>query len=69
MKKFGESVDRVYRDMEEAGLPEPVYRQAELMLYETLKNKNRRKEHVSCMVSTHDEKNFPFDVAALNGKR
>ena len=40
VKEFGEGVDRVYRDMEEAGLPEPVYRQSDFMLYATLKNKN-----------------------------
>ena len=38
--KLGEGVDRVYRDMEEDSLPEPVYRQSEFMLYATLKNKN-----------------------------
>ena len=40
VKEFGEGVDRVYRDMAEAGLPEPEYRQSEFMLYATLKNKN-----------------------------
>ena len=40
VKEFGEGVDRVYRDMEEDSLPEPVYRQSEFMLYATLKNKN-----------------------------
>ena len=47
VKEFGEGVDRIYRDMEEAGLPEPVYRQSEFMLYATLKNKNWRKEEAS----------------------
>ena len=54
MKEFGEGVDRVYRDMEEAGLPEPVYRQSEFMLYATLKNKNWGKEDTSWVVTTHD---------------
>lgn len=58
MKEFGESVDHVYRDMKEAGLPEPVYRQSKFMLYVTLKNKNWGKEHVSWMVTIHDEKNL-----------
>ena len=40
VKEYGEGVDRIYRDMEEAGLPEPVYRQSDFMLYATLKNKN-----------------------------
>ena len=52
---LGEGVDRVYRDMEEAGLPEPVYRQSEFMLYATLKNKNWGKEDASWIPSVHDE--------------
>ena len=44
LKEFGEGVDRVYRDMAAAGLPEPEYRQSEFMLYATLKNKNWGKE-------------------------
>ena len=40
VKEYGEGVDRVYRDMEAAGLPEPVYRQSDFMLYATLRNKN-----------------------------
>lgn len=47
-------MDRVYRDMEEAGLPEPVYRQSEFMLYATLKNKNWGKEDASWIPSVHD---------------
>ena len=54
VKEFGEGVDRVYRDMEEAGLPEPVYRQSEFMLYATLKNKNWGKEDTSWVATTHD---------------
>lgn len=45
VKEFGEGVDRVYRDMAAAGLPEPEYRQSEFMLYATLKNKNWGKEY------------------------
>ncbi len=45
VKEFGEGVDRVYRDMATAGLPEPEYRQSEFMLYATLKNKNWGKEN------------------------
>ena len=39
VKEFGEGVDRIYRDMQDAGLPEPEYKQSEFMLYATLKNK------------------------------
>ena len=45
VKEFGEGVDRVYRDMAAAGLPEPEYSQSEFMLYATLKNKNWGKEN------------------------
>lgn len=45
VKEFGEGVDRVYRDMAAAGLPEPEYRQSEFMLYATLKNNNWGKEN------------------------
>ena len=40
VKEFGEGVDRIYRDMEEAGLSEPECRHSEFMLYATLRNKN-----------------------------
>ena len=38
VKEFGEGVDRMFREMEDAGLPEPEYRIVEFMLYATLKN-------------------------------
>ena len=53
VKEFGEGVDRVYRDMEEAGLPEPNYRQSEFMLYATLKNKNWGKEDAAWETDHH----------------
>ncbi len=54
VKEFGEGVDRVYRDMAEAGLPEPEYRQSEFMLFATLKNKNWGKEDASWADTAHD---------------
>lgn len=58
VKEFGEGVDRIYRDMAEAGLPEPEYRQSEFMLYATLKNKNWEKEKAirdtTAHVTAHD---------------
>lgn len=51
VKEFGEGVDRVFRDMEEAGLPDPAYRQSDFMLYATLKNKNFGAEDASWAVS------------------
>ena len=44
VKELGEGVDRIYREMESAGLPEPEYRQTEFMLYAVLRNKNWGKE-------------------------
>jgi len=54
VKEFGEGVDRIYRDMAAAGLPEPEYRQSEFMLYATLKNKNWGKENASWAVADHE---------------
>jgi len=36
VKEFGEGVDRMYREMEEAGLPEPKYQQTDFILKATL---------------------------------
>ena len=36
-KKFGEGVDRMYREMEEAGNPAPEFRQNEFMVYATIR--------------------------------
>ena len=47
VKEFGEGVDRIYRDMAQAGLPDPEYRQADFMLCATLKNKNWGEEDKS----------------------
>ena len=54
VKEFGEGVDRVFDDMAEAGLPDPVFRQSEFMLYATLKNKNWGKNDVSWAEKAHD---------------
>lgn len=47
VKELGEGVDRVYREMAEAGLPEPEYKQSEFMLYAMLKNKAWGQEDTS----------------------
>ncbi len=54
VKEFGEGVDRIYRDMANAGLPEPEYRQVEFMLYATLKNRNWGKADASWTATTQD---------------
>ena len=43
VREFGEGVDRMYREMEEAGLPEPEYKTVAFMVHATIKNK---KYHV-----------------------
>jgi len=40
VKEFGEGVDRIFRDMIAAGLPDPLYKQSEFMLYAELRNHN-----------------------------
>lgn len=37
VKEFGEGVDRMFREMAEAGLPAPEYRQNEFMVYATIR--------------------------------
>ena len=58
VKEFGEGIDRIYRDMSSAELPEPNFRESEFMFYATLRNKNWGKENVSWeepeQVSIHD---------------
>lgn len=44
VKEFGEGIDRVYKDMATAGLPEPIFKESEFMFYATLKNKYWGKE-------------------------
>ena len=55
VKEFGEGVDRMYREMEEAGLPAPEYRQNEFMVYATI------RQHGDAVTEKVDESN-------LNGK-
>ncbi|MCD8084676.1 MAG: putative DNA binding domain-containing protein, partial [Clostridiales bacterium] len=38
VKEFGEGVDRMFREMEEAALPAPEYRTVEFMVFATLRN-------------------------------
>lgn len=59
------AVSLCYRDMAEAGLPDPEYRQAEFMLYATLKNKNWGKEDTS-WVETKDDR---AQVRAQDGEQ
>ena len=47
VKEFGEGVDRIFRDMQDAGLPKPEYKQSEFMLYATLRNKTWSLENDS----------------------
>ena len=54
VKEFGEGVDRVFNEMNEAGLPEPVYRQTGFMLYAELRNKNWGRENVAWRETLQD---------------
>jgi ATP-dependent DNA helicase RecG len=79
VKEYGEGVDRVYKDMEKAGLPEPEYRQSEFMLSATLKNKNWGKKDATWNdyplgdkpgdnQGTNNESYEEFEVRALKAK-
>ncbi len=67
VKELGEGVDRIYREMAEAGLPEPEYRQADFMLSAILKNKNWGKDDLaSWVVNPHDTPHdTPHDQTGL----
>ena len=54
VKELGEGVDRIYREMAEAGLPEPEYHQTEFMLVATLKNKIWGKPDAAWRLGNHD---------------
>ena len=40
VREFGEGVDRMYREIEEAGLPEPEYKTVAFMMHATIKNRS-----------------------------
>ncbi len=59
VKEFGEGIDRVYRDMATAGLPEPIFKESEFMFYATLKNKYWGKEGASWKNPEQDTTQVP----------
>lgn len=65
VKEFGEGVDRIYRDMEAAGLPEPSYKQSEFMLYAELKNKNWEVENASWNTLSHSTTQTDISLSKL----
>ena len=60
VKEFGEGVDRMFREMAEAGLPAPEYRQNEFMVYATIR---QAKDVVTTEKTTEK-----VDEFNLNGK-
>lgn len=61
VKEFGEGVDRMFREMESAGLPAPEYRTVEFMLYATIKNQKWMEIHATPQVyNSADEKLLSF---------
>ena len=55
VKEFGEGVDRMYREMEDAGLPDPEYHVSSFMLCATLKNQKWVAMHQQAgQVAPHD---------------
>ena len=60
VKEFGEGVDRMYREMEDAGLPDPEYHVSSFMLCATLKNQKWVVAHQQTeQVTPHDT---PYDA-------
>ncbi|MCI5829954.1 MAG: ATP-binding protein [Treponema sp.] len=55
VREFGEGIDRMYREMEEAGLPEPEYKTVSFMVQATIKNKMYRAEHNSNVPKPQNE--------------
>ena len=47
VKEFGEGVDRMFREMAEAGLPAPEYKQNEFMVYATIRQAKDAAEQVA----------------------
>lgn len=53
VREFGEGIDRMYLEMEQAGLPEPQYQTQAFMLHATIKNKKSLKS--VNLVNTQDD--------------
>lgn len=78
VKEFGEGVDRMFREMEAAGLPAPEYRTVEFMVYATLKNQKWGGAHVAFRDVSQDAppryppiypSRYPQDFCALRFQR
>lgn len=74
VKEFGEGVDRMYREMEDAGLPDPEYHVSSFMLCATLKNQkwvaaHQQAEQVTPHDAPHDTPHdAPHDEATVEDK-
>ena len=61
VKEFGEGVDRMYREMEDAGLPDPEYHVSSFMLCATLKNQKWVAAHQQVgQLTPHDAPMIPL---------
>ena len=61
VKEFGEGVDRMYREMEDAGLPDPEYHVSSFMLCATLKNQKWGAAHKGAGESPPPQKSLFCD--------
>ena len=61
VKEFGEGVDRMYKEMESANLPEPEYKQRDSMVYATIKNKDYGK--ISASDKANDKVNDKVNLS------
>jgi len=62
VREFGEGVDRMYREMEEAGLPEPEYKTVAFMVHATIKNKKYLVDAVSTGLMHQEQPKSAEDV-------
>lgn len=65
VKEFGEGVDRMYREMEDAGLPDPEYHVSSFMLCATLKNQKWGAAHKGAGESTPPKVDFATEEKIL----
>lgn len=62
VREFGEGVDRMYREMEEAGLPEPEYKTVAFMVHATIKKKKYLVEAASAGIMHQEQPKSAEDV-------
>ena len=60
VREFGEGVNRIFKEMKEAGLKDPEYKSQNLMLYATIRNQSRYNNQVN------DQNSLQINNGTLN---